>query len=481
MSKKTLNKANLAALGADRLADLLMEVSQGSADIKRRLRLELSHNLGAAELAHEVRKRLASLRKSKSFISWRKRKALIKDLETQVSMIVDKIAPDDPGEAFELLWQFIDLAPALYERVDDRRCDVGTVFREAILNFAVITPRMETDVEALADRVWGAISDNGYGEWDGLIELMAPSLGEAGLAQLQSHVERFAAAAPVETAQEHEAIAFLRELPGGTDYKAMQKQRFVQQCLQDIARERGDTDAFIAQYTPDDLHNKAIAAQVAMLLLNDGRAEDALTLLRAAEEGRVFGHEAWDDAYIAALLALGREAEAQAHRWHCFEKRLSVDHLRAFLKDLPDFEDVEAEDRARAYALRYPNVLVALHFCLAWPDLLTASELVLSRAEEIDGDHYELLTPAADALRERYPLAATLLWRSMIDFALSEGRASRYPYVAEHLKDCAAVAGQIHSFESYGSHDDYLEALKNSHERKSSFWSEVAQRATKAS
>ncbi|MDG1239808.1 MAG: hypothetical protein P8N59_03165, partial [Planktomarina sp.] len=96
MSKKTLNKANLADLGAGRLADLLIEVSQGSADIKRRLRLELSHKLGATELANEVRKRLTSLRKSKSFVSWRKRKALVKDLDTQVVMIVNKIAPDDP-------------------------------------------------------------------------------------------------------------------------------------------------------------------------------------------------------------------------------------------------------------------------------------------------------------------------------------------------------------------------------------------------
>jgi len=114
MSKKTLNKANLADLGADRLADLLIEVSQGSADIKRRLRLELSHNLGATELAHEVRKRLTSLRKSKSFVSWRKRKALVKDLDTQVVMIVNKIAPDDPITAFNLLWQFIEIAPSLY-------------------------------------------------------------------------------------------------------------------------------------------------------------------------------------------------------------------------------------------------------------------------------------------------------------------------------------------------------------------------------
>ena len=81
MSKKNLNKANLADLGADRLADLLIEVSQGSSDIKRRLRLELSYKLGATELAHEVRKRLTSLRKSKSYVSWRKRSAPVKDLE----------------------------------------------------------------------------------------------------------------------------------------------------------------------------------------------------------------------------------------------------------------------------------------------------------------------------------------------------------------------------------------------------------------
>lgn len=46
MSKKTLNQTNLETLGVEQLAALLMEVSAGSADIKRRLRLELSHNLG---------------------------------------------------------------------------------------------------------------------------------------------------------------------------------------------------------------------------------------------------------------------------------------------------------------------------------------------------------------------------------------------------------------------------------------------------
>ena len=129
MSKKTLNHANLSALGADRLADLVLEVSTGSADIKRRLRLELSHDLGPAELGRDVRKRLVALRRSTSYVGWRKRKALIKDLQTQVDMITGKIGPNDPTLAFDLLWQFLELAPSVYERTDDSRGDIGDVFR----------------------------------------------------------------------------------------------------------------------------------------------------------------------------------------------------------------------------------------------------------------------------------------------------------------------------------------------------------------
>lgn len=42
--------------------------------------------------------------------------------------------------------------------------------------------------EALADRVWSVIQDNGYGEWDRIIARLAPSLGASGLAHLKAHV-----------------------------------------------------------------------------------------------------------------------------------------------------------------------------------------------------------------------------------------------------------------------------------------------------
>ena len=67
-SKNTLNTGNLEALGAERLAALLMEISQGNAAIKRRLRLELVGEDSPAELAKEVRKRLATIARSRSFM-----------------------------------------------------------------------------------------------------------------------------------------------------------------------------------------------------------------------------------------------------------------------------------------------------------------------------------------------------------------------------------------------------------------------------
>ena len=63
-SKKTLTAKNLQALGAERLAELLMEISRGNAAAKRRLRLELAGAQSPSEVAKEVRKRLTTIARS---------------------------------------------------------------------------------------------------------------------------------------------------------------------------------------------------------------------------------------------------------------------------------------------------------------------------------------------------------------------------------------------------------------------------------
>ena len=60
-SKSTLNAKNLETLGAERLAELLIEISTGSAVAKRRLRLKLAGAQSPTEAGREVAKRLTSI------------------------------------------------------------------------------------------------------------------------------------------------------------------------------------------------------------------------------------------------------------------------------------------------------------------------------------------------------------------------------------------------------------------------------------
>ncbi|MGO4676602.1 DUF6880 family protein [Bosea sp. 2YAB26] len=107
---------------------------------------------------------------------------------------------------------------------------------------------------------------------------------------------------------------------------------------------------------------------------------------------------------------------------------------------------------------------------IEWPAPEVAAKLILARHSELDGDHYGCLTDAAEALEAKYPLAATLALRAMIDFALDKTRAKRYPHAARHPQTCAELARRIGDFKGHTDHDTYIATLKAKHGRKSGFW-----------
>jgi hypothetical protein len=223
-----------------------------------------------------------------------------------------------------------------------------------------------------------------------------------------------------------------------------------------------------------------IAAEIARRLLAAGRVEDAWQAISAAEHRRRNGGWNWPDfewenARIEVLEALGRADDAQAARLSCFERSLSASHLRAYLKRLPDFDDIEAEKKALEHAKRFNNLLQAISFLIAWPALDRAADLVLQRTDELDGDHYEVLTPAADALAGKHPLAATMVLRAMIDFSLRNARSSRYRHAARHLLDCSSLAATIEDYRRFEPHEAYEANLRREHGKKSSFWSFIDQ------
>ncbi len=470
-SKKTLNAKNLQALGPRRLAELLIEIGEGDPAVKRRLRLELAGRESPVAVAREIRKRLASLARARSFVDWRKIRSLADDLQMHRQAIVDKVAKQDPSEGVDLMWRFMELANPTFDRCDDSNGVVSSVFHQAAADLGPIAEAASPNPQMLAGQAFDALLDNGYGQYDSLIPTLAPSLGQEGLDHLKQSLTALLNSTVTEPAEGEDSVTV-------AGVARQTRIRTIRHLLTQIADAQGDVDAFIAQYDEDMRKVPGFAVEIARRLLAADRAEEALQAIDGAGRRRRSPWDwhdfDWEDARIDVLDALGRSAEAQADRRSCFEQALSIPHLRAYLKRLPDFDDIEAEERALDYVESYTDPVAALSFLVSWPDIDRASALALRRKADLNGDNYWKLNEVADALAGSYPLAATIVLRSMIDFALANSQYKRYKYVAANFLVCSSMAFAIDDFGTFETHEAYAARLRREHGRKYSFWKQVS-------
>nr|WP_261368202.1 DUF6880 family protein [Pseudosulfitobacter koreense] len=341
-----------------------------------------------------------------------------------------------------------------------------------------LAPRLDRNAELLADQVFEALQDNGYGEFDGVIPALSEALGDQGLTALRVRAEA-AMDAPI-TLDETEYFGVLMSVERRLEMAKDSHDRTLRMILSDVADAQGDVDAWLSQYSAQQLTYHTIAPNAARRLLKAGRAEDALRIMEtciASEKGkgRAFDSPEVDSAHFACLDALGEEANLRSAMWTRFETRLCAETLRRYLSRLHDFDDDEALLNARTHVRTYPDLLQGLVFCVSWPDPGLAADVILSRHAELDGNAYEILTPASELLKAEHPLAATLVWRLMITFALQNNRAKRYRHAARHLASCAQADLAIADYGAFQSHEAFVDDLRRRHPRKQAFWDKVEQ------
>ncbi len=461
---KTLNAANLEALGASRLADLLLEISTGSAVAKRRLRLELAAAIGTDEVALEIRKRFAALRRGGGFIGWRRRKAFAKDLEAQRVAIATTVAAQSHSGAHDLIWELIGLAGALMARTDDNG-DLAAIFAAAAVDAGQIAQCLQPDPLRLAERAFGALADNGHGQFNALVSDLAPALGGAGMAALKALISRELAATEPKATGRTEGRRPTEAFVTGVRLRA---------SLQAIVDAEGDVDGYIA-LMPQDMRRTSVGATaIATRLMAAGRSEEALVALNRHDPPAHHGAAtAWFEARLACLEALGRQAEAQALRWEDFSRHLTQASLRDHLRRLPDFDDIEVERRALDLAAAHPDAQRALAFLLAWPSPDRAARLVKARVADLDGEAEADLTGAADLLQSKYPLAAVLLLRRLVDATLARGRTRRFSKAAGQMRDATMLAAVVDDWAGHPDHNAYVAHLRRTQKRHAVFWAEL--------
>ena len=456
---RALSADTLEQLGARRLAELLMEAARGNPALGRSLRLVLAGTDGGKKLASEVEKRLRTIQRSKGFVDWDKVRPLARELDGLRETIAGPVAAADAHAAAAQMRLLVGMAENVLERTNDGSGTLFGVFRQAGADLGRLWALVpDRHPKSLAVELLSMLDADGIGTTDRLLTASGPALGPEGRAELRTLLQARLAALPRPRSRD--------------DYGALHARGSIAFWLGELADLEGDADAFIAAAEAGG-RSENLAGDIAERLIANNRAHEALGWLKRAP-GRHEGEEIRrTDLSIAAFEALGRQAEAQSLRLEAYRRWLSAAHLRAYLRALPDFDDVDAENDAIAHALAHPDRNLALSFLVGWPNLRAADRLVRANPGEFDGRDYGRLRPAAEALAEKHPAAATLLHRALVEDVLKRASSRQYQYAARDLASCASLAPTFAGRGGFETHDAFVARLRREHPRKSGFWSLV--------
>jgi len=390
-SLKRVTHENVSALGADRLARLLLDFANARPELKRQLRMELAALQGLDHLAAEVDKRLTSLETLTSKVSWRQRPVLLRDLDFLRVLVAERMGNVDPSAALDRMWRFMNLARPLAVRVRDKNGELDAFFLRSAKDLGTLLSTTNTvdSHRALADAI--GLNPRGWAEWLDVVLNGAPDgLASATLSSVTQ-----------------------LKMPG------------LVLLVRRLADAAGDVDVFQASFAESAAKEPKNAAEIANRLMAAGRIEDAGSVLNAAKPDRAPAGSVkrppldfdWESSFINYLESSGRGEEAQALRWTSFEATLSVERAKAYTRRLKDFDDVDAESRAFAIAAQHDDFQRGLSFLMGWPAVAEAGRMIEARAEDIRiaVDLAELWAPK---LRRVKPRAAYLLLRKAAAEAL---------------------------------------------------------------
>lgn len=482
--KPTISLEDLEALGVKKLAALVLEETSGSPAFKRRVAAALAGQSGADAIAKLVDRRLAGLERARAFIDWDKTRAFRDDLAALLGSILRELGPADPETGIDRLFRFLATHQSVFERVDDSNGLVQSVYEDGIAALGDLAARLSpAAVGLLPDRIMDRLGDMEHGYLPRVADQVIPHLPPDALAAWEADLAH-------RSAERHAAEAGLRA-SGRWFYSMTDQWRRIRQS---IARARGDLDHLIAleREKPERAQD---TLGIASLLREAGRLDEALNWVRM---GGPRSHSAFldqDDAEVqnpavqqalleaAILKDLGRHDETRALLWDRFTQTLAPAILRAHLKALPDFEDIEAEERAMAIALGHAEARSALHFFLAWPRHDLAARLIVERRDIWSGSDWHFLPGVAETLQHDHPRAATILYRILLDDILARARSKAYGHAVNYLHALDRLAPDSDNApgrpESLAIHATYRAHLKAQHGRKSGFWALAEGRVTR--
>lgn len=439
----------LVSLGAERLADALMQLATQDDSAQRTVTRLISNpqqNLGAFTNSVGDIQRLC---RSNRYFSRGGARDLAAALEECLADLRE--ADVGPEDGMNLVTNFMRLGPLAIESCDGSDGLVGSVFTYDALNLFASFAGAASDHEAVIHRMIELYGNDPYSLHERLPDLVHLMLPRERWRQV---VDRFT------------------DLAEATDNVSQRKVWL--RGVESVALQLEDPQLFekARRAAYPDLKDWS-RLDIGAAYLQAGDAETAVTWLEGVEDLVLSRRHSRDDLLLQAYTKLGR-SDAAAHvaqrRFRTHRTTSTLDDLLAVIgeEQRPRVLDEEAELIVASPEFKIGDV----QFLIAVDRVDDAETTVLRHDHELNGMFYSSLVPVAEHLTQsQRPVAASLIYRALLDSILDRAYSRAYRHGVRYLVALDTLAATVADWRGHDDHTAYTEGLRARHGRKRSFWS----------
>jgi hypothetical protein len=438
-------RTQLINLGAEQLADTLLELHDMYPAVSEAVKQLLAT---PDENIKRYKAKLASLKRSRKFISWQESgdftqqlRQLLIDLEKSVK---------EPCAGVELVGRFFETDDSIFNRCDDSNGEVGDVFCFSATNLFISFANRCANKQLIADLVIKLNEDDGYGVRDSLFKRASEYLPDA---TLRAMIDTLWTKAGL-TTNNYQLDNWLR-------------------AIQLLAKQLGDAPLFEKARFKNTPPSVAAWFDIARVYLECGEPHIALIKFQQIPDMESFMLKDRQQLLFDIYHQLG-DAEAQTKiAWQIFNEQHNQTTLNQLLDCIgQDQRDTVINDVCNSIAQnpQFSHQDAAFLSAVDCFDELEA--YLLQRSEQLNGDLYTQLLPLAEALEKRGKfLVSCLIYRALVDSILARALSKYYHHGVKYLKKLDQLAPSVTDWQTWQTHEMYLATLQELHKRKSAFWS----------
>lgn len=379
----------------------------------------------------------------------------------QARAVLDAIGETvtDPVQGTALVMEFYKTDGRVFDATDDSNGEIGPVYKVDALELFVGYAKRHPNPTKLAHEVLALQADDGYGVRDALIEGASEYLPAAVIDQMIATL-----LTPWEQA--------LQALPKRTDDRYVFVRLPGELLLQLLARQRRNAALFERLSLARSLEpNGFLCTKIAEVYLLANEPKRAKAWLARVTKDDVGCDEA-DELRIQVAIALGDPKARDAAAVRTFRRERSMETFAELVAVVGEAKRAAllASERAAILKSRQLRSEEVAFLCdMGFVD--DAEAHLLKHAKQLSGHDYEVLPALAKTMKSlQRSLAATVIWRALLDYILQGARLKAYGHGRKYLAALDALAPSITDWRGVTPHGKYRAALVATHARKTSFW-----------